>query len=279
MQLRTQDYPVTRICEVLGLPRSSFYHPVKPDENAGLCVLLHDLAAQYPTYGYRRLTALLRRQGWLVNHKRVQRLLAEMGLQRPFKRRSRRTTDSHHAFWRYPNRVAGLEVTDPDQVWVADITYVALQDEFVYLAVIMDVYTRAIRGWHLSRSLDRELTLTALRRALGERLPLIHHSEQGVQYACWDYTDLLLNHGVRISMAAVGKPEENGYAERLMRTIKEEEVDLSDYRDFHDARAHLGRFLDDVYTLKRIHSALGYLTPAEFEAQWAEQRATRAAAQ
>ena len=278
MRLRSEAYPVTSICEVLGLPRSSFYHQPKTEENAALCVLLHDLAAQYPTYGYRRLTALVRRQGWRVNHKRVQRLMAEMGLQGRVKRRQKRTTDSRHAYWRYPNLVAGMDVTSPDQVWVADITYVALRDEFVYLAVIMDVYTRAIRGWHLSRSLDRELTLTALRRALQQRLPLIHHSDQGVQYACWDYTELLLNHGVRISMAAVGKPEENGYAERLMRTIKEEEVDLSDYRDFHDARAHIGRFLDDVYTCKRIHSALGYLTPAEFEAQWVQQRTVPVAA-
>ncbi len=278
MQLRSEDYPVKTICEVLGLARSRFYHQPATDEKAGLWVLLHQLAAPYPTYGYRRLTALLRRQGWWVNHKRVQRLMAEMGLQGRVKRRQRRTTDSHHAFWRYPNRVVGLEVTCPDQVWVADITYIALQDEFVYLAVIMDVYTRAMRGWPLSRSLDRELTLTALRRALGERLPLIHHSDQGVQYACWDYTELLLNHGVCISMAAVGKPEENGYAERLMRTIKEEEVDLSDYRDFHDAYQHIGRFLDDVYTRKRIHSALGYLTPAEFEAQWLAQRAAAGAA-
>lgn len=278
MQLRAEAYPVTRVCDMLGLPRSTFYRGAAPDANAGLCVLLHDLAAQYPTYGYRRLTALLRRQGWRVNHKRVQRLMAEMGLQRRVKRRQRRTTDSQHAFWRYPNLVTGLEVTYPDQVWVADITYIALQEEFVYLAVIMDVYTRAIRGWQLSRSLDRELTLTALRRALGERLPLIHHSDQGVQYACWDYTDLLLNHGVRISMAAVGKPEENGYAERLMRTIKEEEVDLSDYRDFHDAYQHLGRFLDDLYTHKRIHSALGYLTPAELEAQWLAHRTAQVVA-
>jgi transposase InsO family protein len=166
-------------------------------------VVLHDLAAQYPTYGYRRLTALLRREGWLVNRKRVQRLMAEMGSQRRVKRRQKRTTDSRYAFWRYPNLVAGLEVTYPDQVWVADITYVALRDEFAYLAVIMDVCTRAIRGWHLSRSLDRELTLTALRRAVSQRLPLIHHSDQGVQYACWDYSELLVNHGVRISMAAV----------------------------------------------------------------------------
>ena len=166
-------------------------------------------------------------------------------------------------------------MTYPDQVWVADITYSALRDEFVYLAVIMDVYTRAIRGWHLSRSLDRELTLTALQRALGECTPGIHHSDQGVQYACWDYIELLLNRGVRISMAAVGKPEENGYAERLMRTIKEEEVDLSDYRDFHDAYQHIRRFLDGVYTRRRIHSALGYLSPTEFEAQWLQQLAAQ----
>lgn len=272
MQLKTETYPVTSICEVLGLPRSSFYYPVKPDENAALCVLLHDLAAQYPTYGYRRLTALVRRQGWQVNHKRVQRLMAEMGLQRPVKRRRTRTTDSRHPFQRYPNRVQGLKTHRPDEVWVADITYVALQQEFVYLALIMDVFTRAIRGWHLSRSLDRELTLVALRRALQEHVPFIHHSDQGVQYACWDYVELLLNHGVQISMAAVGKPEENGHAERLMRTIKEEAVDLSDYRDFHDAYQQLGRFLDDIYTRKRIHSALGYLTPVEFEAQWLAHR-------
>ena len=278
MQLRRENYPVTTICDIVGLPRSSFYHQVKLDENAGLCVLLHELAGQYPTYGYRRLTALVRRQGWQVNHKRVQRLLAEMGLQHPVKRRRTRTTDSRHAFQRYPNLVEGLKARRPDEVWVADITYVALQQEFVYLAVIMDVFTRAIRGWQLSRSLDRELTLTALRRALQHHEPLIHHSDQGVQYACWDYIELLLNHGVHISMAAVGKPEENGYAERLMRTIKEEEVDLSDYRDFHDAYQHLGQFLDEVYTHKRIHSALGYLTPAEFEAQWLEQRAAPVAA-
>ena len=136
----------------------------------------------------------------------------------------------------------------------------------------MDVFTRCVRGWHLSRSLDRELTLTALRRALAERVPEIHHSDQGVQYACGDYTDLLREHGVQISMAAVGKPEDNGYAERLMWTIKEEEVELSEYKDFHLAYRSIGRFLDDVYTRKRLHSALGYLTPAEFEEYWLAQQ-------
>lgn len=266
------DYPVATVCAVLALPRSTFYHAATTDRDAELRTALVELAGQYPTYGYRRLTALLRRAGWAVNHKRVQRLMVEMGLQRPLKRRKTRTTDSQHSFPRYPNLVSDLKPSCPDQVWVADITYVGLQREFVYLAVIMDVFTRTVRGWHLSRSLDRELTLTALRRALAERVPDIHHSDQGVQYACTDYTDLLAEHQVHISMAAVGKPEENGYAERLMRTIKEEEVDLSEYVDFHDAYHCIGRFLEDVYTRKRIHSALGYLTPAEFEAQWLAQQ-------
>lgn len=262
------EYPVTSICGVLGLARSSFYHQAKPVDEDELRAALLQLAGQYPTYGYRRLTALLKRTGWTVNHKRVQRLMAEMGLQRPLKRRKKRTTDSQHNFPRYPNLVTDLEILRPDEVWVADITYVRLAHDFVYLAVIMDVFTRAVRGWQLSRSLDRQLTLTALRRALVDHVPDMHHSDQGWQYACADYTDLLTEYGVQISMAAIGKPEENGYAERLMRTIKEEEVDLSDYQDFHDAYRSIGRFLEEVYTHKRIHSALGYLTPAEYEADW-----------
>lgn len=262
------DYPVKTICEVLALPRSSFYHRASASDEADLQSALLDLAGQYPTYGYRRLTALLKRAGWSVNHKRIQRMMAQMGLQRPVKRRTTRTTDSRHHFPRYPNRVGGLQISRPDQVWVADITYIHLERDFVYLAVIMDVHTRAVRGWHLSRSLDRDLTLTTLRRALAARVPDIHHSDQGVQYACGDYTNLLRDQGVQISMAAVGKPEDNGYAERLMRTIKEEEVDLSEYEDFHQAYRSIGRFLEEVYTQKRIHSALGYLTPAEFEEKW-----------
>jgi len=219
---------------------------------------------------------MLRREGWSVNGKRVRRLMAEMGLQGKAPVRRRRTTDSRHDFPRYPNLVERLEVTRPDQVWVADITYVRLQEEFVYLAVLMDVFTRRVRGWELGRSLDQGLTLSALRRAMRRgRRPEIHHSDQGVQYAATVYTDLLAGRGVAISMAAVGKPEENGFAERLMRTIREEEVDLSEYRDFADAYGQLGRFLDDVYNRKRIHSSLGYLTPAEFEQQWLRgQKAT-----
>ena len=161
-----------------------------------------------------------------------------------------------------------LEVVRPDQVWVADITYVRLKKEFVYLAVLMDVFTRGIRGWHLGRSLEQELTLTALRRALGRGRPEIHHSDQGVQYAATAYVEMLTAERRRSAWRAWASPRENGYAERLMRTIKEEEVDLTEYEDFADAWRQLGRFLDDVYNRKRIHSSLGYLTPSEFEQQW-----------
>jgi transposase InsO family protein len=164
-------------------------------------------------------------------------------------------------------------VTRPDHVWVADITYVRLQEEIVYLAVLMDVFTRRVRGWELGRSLDQDLSLAALRRAMRRgRLPEIHHSDQGVQYAATAYTDVLAGRGVAISMAAVGKLEDNGFVERLMRSIREEEIDLSEYRDFADAHGQLGRFLDDVYNRKRIHSALGYLTPREFEQRWLRGR-------
>ena len=191
--------------------------------------------------------------------------MAQKGLLRSVKRSKKRTTDSEHPYPRYPNLVKELETTYPDQVWVSDITYIRLEREFVYLAIILDVFTRSIRGWCLSRTLDQELTLTALRAALGYRLPGIHHSDQGVQYAANAYVDMLKDHGIQISMAAIGKAEENGYAERFMRTIKEEEVDLSDYQDFRDASSQIGRFIEDVYMTKRIHSSLEYLTPSEFE--------------
>jgi len=263
-----EDYPAKTVCEVLELPRSSFYYQPQQADDEALRAALIQVAGDWPTYGYRRVTAMLRRAGWTVNHKRVQRLLGELGLHMPRQAQKCRTTNSNHAFPRYPNLVQDLAIVRPDQVWVADITYIRLHREWVYLAVLMDVFTRAIRGWHLARSLEGDLTLIALRRALTDHLPEIHHSDQGVQYAATGYTDLLTAHGAQISMAAVGKPEENGFAERLMRTIKEEEVDLSDYHDYADAYRHIGRFLDEVYMHKRIHSSLGYLTPVEFEGQW-----------
>jgi putative transposase len=270
-----QDYPVRVVCDVLGCARSSYYHQATGQpEDAELKEAIKSVAAEWPTYGYRRVTAQLKRQELLVNHKRVQHLMQLMGIQAKIKHRKRRTTNSEHEFPRYPNLVLDLEVVRPEQVWVSDITYVCLCYDFVYLAVIMDVFTRGIRGWHLGRSLDHTLTLTALQRALVKHpAPEIHHSDQGGQYAAIAYTQVLQDVNVQISMADVGEAWQNGYAERLIRTIKEEEVDLSEYIDYNDAYRQLGRFLDDVYMRKRIHSSLGYLTPAEFEEQWRKERA------
>lgn len=267
----SQAYPIRHICRVLGAPRSSYYHRGRSRDETSLKAAVERLAGEWPTYGYRRITALLRREQGPVNHKRVARLMRGLGLQGQSPRRRPRTTNSNHAYPRYRNLIQGLTIMRPDHVWVGDITYVRLRDECVYLAVLMDVYTRRIRGWHLSRHLDQTLTLTALRRALAQSRPEIHHSDQGLQYAATAYIQTVRGVGAQISMAAVGEATENGYAERLMRTIKEEEVTLHDYADFHEAYQSLGRFLDDVYQHKRIHSALGYLTPAEFETLWLEQ--------
>jgi transposase InsO family protein len=260
-------YPVGLAREMLELPRSSYYyHSQKPSEDA-LEADMQRVAGQFPTYGTRRMTHELRRSPYqrTINRKRVQRIMRQKGWLRPVKRVKCRTTNSDHPYPRYENLVADLVITQPDQVWVSDITYIRLGQGFVYLAVVMDVFTRAIRGWYLSRNLDVRLSVGALQMGLAQHSPQIHHSDQGIQYAAREYVDLLQQYYVQISMAAIGKPEENGYAERLMRTIKEEEVDLSDYRDFVDAQRQIKRFLEDVYMTKRIHSSLGYLTPAEFE--------------
>jgi putative transposase len=259
-----ETYPIATVCQVLDYPRSQvYYRPQAVEDERDLKGAILTLAGQHPTYGYRRITAMLNRQGQAVNHKRVARLMQELGLmgKPPVKRK--RTTNSQHEFQRYPNRVMNLEIERPDQVWVGDITYIRLQQDFVYLAVLMDVFTRSIRGWHLARSMDQSLTLTALTRGLEKGVPEIHHSDQGVQYAATDYVELLKGHGVQISMAEVGQAWQNGYAERLMRTIKEEEVDLSEYRNFTEAYQQIEQFLEDVYMKKRIHSSLGYLTPEE----------------
>lgn len=272
MSLR-EDYPVKDICDVLACSRSSVYYQSQSQDESDLRAAIERLAGQWVTYGYRRITKMLQREGWAVNHKRVQRLMREMGLLQKRKPYTPRTTDSQHSFGRYPNRVQSLNVTQPDQVWVADITYVQLGRGHVYLAVIMDVFTRAIRGWQLSRNLDAEsLTISALKKALKTHCPTIHHSDQGWQYACWDYVNLLRERDIQLSMASVGEPRENGYAERLIRTLKEEEIDLSHYDDFADAKQRIGQFIEDVYMTKRIHSSLGYLTPHEFEDHHCEQQ-------
>jgi putative transposase len=265
---------VRAACEVLELAHSSYYYRSQQRDESQLLSDLEQSAGEYPTYGSRRLTHQLRRPpyGYWLNRKRTQRLMRQKGLLRPVKRAKCRTTNSQHPYPRYPNLVSELEIIRPEQVWVSDITYIRLGQGFVYLAIMMDVFTRSIRGWGLSRVLDTRLSLSALRRALGVCLPEIHHSDQGVHYAAQEYVAWLQRYHVQISMAAQGKPEENGYAERLMRTIKEEEVDLSEYNDFDDARRQIGRFIEEVYMTKRIHSALGYLTPVEFETAWRQAR-------
>jgi putative transposase len=258
MQMVAQEYPITKIAEVLEMARSTYYHRRVQTDEQELRQAIAAVAGEWPRYGYRRITKQLQRQGWTLNHKRVERLMRELGLQAQRKPKRRiPTTDSSHPFPRYPNVVAHLEMVRPDQVWVCDITSIRLLEEFVYLAVLMDVFTRGIRGWRLGRSLDQSLTLRALEQALAQHTPEIHHSDQGVQYAATAYTDRLRAVGVQISMAEVGAAWQNGYAERLMRTIKEEEVDLSDYENYADAVRQVGRFLDEVYMLQQHSFFLG----------------------
>lgn len=254
--LNQEEYSIRAACEVAELSRSSYYYRAFEVEEDQLEAAIEDIAGQFPTYGTRRVTHQLRRSPYQihVNRKRVQRIMAQKKLLRPVKRSKKRTTDSQHPYPRYRNLVKDLEIRYPDQVWVSDVTYIRLQHDFVYLAIIMDVFTRALRGWCLSRTSDQELTLTALKASLMKNKPDIHHSDQGVQYAAHAYIDLLKVHDIRISMAAVGKAEENGYAERVIRTIKEEEVDLSEYFSFSDAAQQIGHFIEVVYMTKRAQT-------------------------
>lgn len=268
-------YPVVVGCALLGLSHSSYYYQPVQASQSRLLADMQQVLGQQLKYGTRRVTNELRRKPfrYCLNRKRVQRLMRQQGWLRPVRWAKRRTTYSDHPYPRYPNLVKGLRIERPDQVWASDITYIRLGSSFIYLAIVMDIFTRIIRGWAVRRTLQGNLTLTALRMALQQHCPEIHHSDQGVQYAASDYIDLLVAHRVQISMAAIGKAEENGYAERFMRTIKEEEVDLSEYRDYADAVSQIGRFIDEVYKTQRIHSSLGYRTPAEFEAHYWASRA------
>ncbi len=264
-------YPLKLLCETLACNRSSFYYDPQPQDDEALKAAITGVSEKGPTYGYRRVTAQLRRQGHQANHKRVLRLMRQMGLTERRPTPKVRTTDSDHPFPRYPNLVQNLTICRPEQVWVADITYVRVRLEELYLAILMDVYTRLLRGWNLARGLDTSLTLGALRKALRDGTPQIHHSDQGLQYACEDYAGALPD-SVQISMAEVGEAWQNGYAERAIRTIKEECIELEDYLDYADALRRIDPFLEDVYNHKRIHSSLGYLTPAEFEAAYHQRQ-------
>ena len=256
-----------RICETLGFNKSSLYYQPKSDPSEDvLRSEIERLAARYPTYGYRRITKLLLRLGYGVGYRRVARLMKSTNLSVSVKRICQ-TTTSIEGMHPWVNRLKDLEVCRCDQVWVGDITYVRLKAHFVYVSLLMDVFTRSIRGWQVSQHLTQPLTLRPLEQALRQSVPEIHHSDQGVQYLSNAYLSRLAEHGVEISVAHRGRPWENGYAERLIRTLKEEEVYLNDYDDIHEARDRIGHFITHVYNLKRPHSALGYLTPMEFEQQ------------
>jgi putative transposase len=268
------EYPVQLLCELVDMAPSSYYYVPNGRDDLSLLVQIEEVLLRFPRYGYRRVTAQLRRGGHKVNRKRIQRVMRENDLLAVVKR-VLRTTDSRHSHPRYPNLIRDLAITRPDQVWCSDITYIALSRGYVYLAIVLDVFTRSLRGWHLARTLSTELALTALEKALARGRPEIHHSDQGVQYAACGYVERLRGVGTEISMTAKGKPAENPYAERVIRTIKQEEVYLSEYEDLADAYRGIGHFIETVYESKRIHSALGYQTPAEFEAAyWMEQAAT-----
>ncbi len=255
------------ICGILGVNRGSFYyHPQEDPSEALLRSEIEKLARRYPRYGYRRITQLLQRQGYTVGTRRVARLMKANNLLVSVKRACQ-TTRSLQGDKPWSNRLETLEVSRQDQVWVADITYIRLKGRFIYLCLLMDVFTRMIRGWHLSQHLNQSLTLTPLKEALCHSVCEIHHSDQGVQYLSKVYVATLKAHGVEISVARRGRPWENGYAERLIRTLKEEEVHLNDYESITEARDRIGDFITNVYNFKRPHSALGYLTPIEFQRQ------------
>lgn len=264
----SQEYSISKLCEVLDLPRSTYYH--QGQEKAGDQALrdeIEEVIARWPTYGYRRVTHQLKRKGHAVGETRVRRLLEELEHTSQVGKVRFSTTDSRHDHPRYPNLIKKLEITHVNQVWVADITYIRLGRRFIYLAVILDAYSRAIRGWHLALSLDKQLSIKALQMALAHHpAPEYHHSDQGGQYASPKYTDLLPE-TTQISMSAVGRPMENGIVERFIRTFKEEHIDYTEYTDFADAYSQIAYWLEIEYMTERIHSALDYLTPAEFEDQ------------
>ncbi len=281
MRRLQHEYPALSVrtrCRWLGLSRGWYYaHPTvagPAEEDIALRDAIERIALDFPGYGYRRVTQALRRAGWgPINHKRVLRMMREESLLCQLKRRFVVTTDSAHGYRTYPNLLKGASLDRLDQAWVADLTYIRLPSAFVYLACILDAFSRRCIGWKLARQIDTRLTVAALEMAIERRQPqpsLIHHSDRGVQYASGDYVSRLEEIGARVSMSATGNPYDNAKAESFFKTLKREEVYLKDYQTFADAEAHLGPFIEDVYNTKRLHSSLGYLPPAEFEATYTQ---------
>ena len=264
--------PLLRLCALAEVSRAGFYrwrHP-PPAEDADIDLRdeIQRIALEWPCYGWRRMTAELRRRGWTVNHKRVRRILREDNLLCLRRRKFVVTTDSHHNRPVYPNLAGELVPTGINQLWVADITYIRLEVEFVYLAVVLDAYSRRVIGWELDRTLEDDLSLAALCMALRSRTPaagLVHHSDRGIQYASGDYTNLLKGNKILISMSRKGNPYDNAICESFIKTLKYEEVYRQEYRDLPEARASVEQFIGKVYNQKRLHSALGYRPPVEFE--------------
>ena len=268
---------IKRMVKLGRVSRSGFYRfdasgRPGPDRDMDLRDAIQRIALEWPSYGRPRVTRELRRRGWTVNPKRVCRLLRADNLLCVRRRKFVVTTDSHHTRKIYPNLAPNLILTATDQLWRADITYIRLRDEFVFLAVILDAYSRRVIGWALDRTMEDELTLTALRMALARRVVqsgLVHHSDRGSQYASNDYTELLKANGIAISMSRKGNPWDNAACESFMKTLKYEEVHRNEYRDLAEARASIHDFLEKVYNRMRLHSALGYVPPEEFEANLA----------
>ena len=264
---------IGRMVELGGVSRASFYRyggggVALPNRDLDLRDAIQRVALEWPSYGRPRITAELRRQGWVVNPKRVYRLMREDNLLCVRKRKFMVTTDSSHDRRVYPNLAGEMVLTGIDQLWVADITYIRLASEFVYLAVVIDAFSRRVIGWALDVTMEDDLPLAALRMALELRRPapgLVHHSDRGSQYASGDYTDLLKANGCQISMSHKASPWENAGCESWMKTLKAEEVYRQEYRDLAEARASIAQFIDEVYNQKRLHSALGYRPPVEFE--------------
>jgi len=282
MQMQGERLNIHQMCEMAGVSRASYYRNWRRTEPQQEEVALRDaiqrLALKDRHCGYRRLGRFLKREGWIVNHKRLLRRMREDNLLSIRRRRFVVTTDSDHGWRVYPNLARYTVLSGINQLWVADITYVRLQHEFIYVAVILDVYSRRVIGWSVSRQLDSSIAQDALKMALKQRQPrvgLIHHSDRGVQYACRDYVQRLEDNGISISMSRPGNPYDNAWAESFMKTLKAEEVDGRPYASFEAAVSSIGRFIEATYNRQRLHSALGYRSPVEFEAEVSRGMATK----
>jgi transposase InsO family protein len=272
--MQLEGFQASHACEVARVSRAGFYRHYEEHQPRQAEVSLRDLIQQIVLenrcYGYRRVTAELNHRGVVTNCKRVLRLMREDNLLAVRKRRFVFTTDSRHGYAVYANLATRLQLTGINQLWVADITYVRLRETFLYLAILMDAYSRRVVGWELGEDLRAELALNALNRALADRHidpGIVHHSDRGVQYCSQTYVERLQAYGFAISMSRTGNPYDNAKAESFMKTLKSEEVYLHQYRDQEQARASIQRFIEEVYNGKRLHSSLGYLSPANFEEQ------------